>query len=489
LDFSMSDYDILFEPVKIGPVTAKNRFYQVPHCNGMGYRDPSAQASMRKIKAEGGWAVVCTEQVEIHATSDIAPFIELRIWDDQDIPALKRICDAIHSGGGLAGIELAHNGMNAPNQLSREIPLGPSHLPVAPDTIAPVQARAMSKQDIDDLRRWHRNAVRRSLDIGFDVIYVYGAHGYGAPHHFLSKRYNTRTDEYGGSLKNRMRLLKELLTDTISEVAGRAAIACRITVEEEVDGGITREDIEGVLSELGELPDLWDFAMGSWEGDSMTSRFAGEGRQEEFVVGLKKLTSKPVVGDARPAARCSGVSGSFRLDLHAGIHRPDPGPGHGRSRQEPDGCRRLHGRDQDRLLGVRRRPTRDAPDRRAAVHLHAASPGRGLDDRLGPRSSDGRRRRLVPEVLRKVPPPAGDAGPSESAVRDRGHGVLRPRHAPHVGKRGSDLRRRAHDGDHHVAAQLLDHPADCVETPANPLGGRATLPGAWRSASGSFLPS
>lgn len=318
-----SPYDILFEPVRIGPVTTKNRFYQVPHCNGMGYRDPSAQAQMRKIKAEGGWGVVCTEQVEIHATSDIAPFIELRIWDDQDLPALQRICDAIHEGGGLAGIELAHNGMNAPNQLSREVPLGPSHLPVAPDTIAPVQARAMSKQDIADLRRWHRNAVRRSLEIGYDVIYVYGAHGYGAPHHFLSRRYNTRTDEYGGSLENRMRLLKELLEDTIEEVAGRAAVACRITVEEEVEGGITREDIEGVLRELGELPDLWDFAMGSWEGDSMTSRFAPEGRQEEFVVGLKKLTSKPVVGVGRftsPDAMMRQVKAGI-LDL-IGAARP-----------------------------------------------------------------------------------------------------------------------------------------------------------------------
>ena len=59
-------YDILFEPVAIGPVTAKNRFYQVPHCNGMGYRDPSAAAEMRGIKAEGGWGVIFTEQTEIH---------------------------------------------------------------------------------------------------------------------------------------------------------------------------------------------------------------------------------------------------------------------------------------------------------------------------------------------------------------------------------------------------------------------------------------
>ena len=108
-------YDILFEPVDIGPVTAKNRFYQVPHCNGMGYRDPTALAWMRGVKAEGGWAVVCTEQVEFHHTSDITPFIELRLWDDRDIPMLARMADRIHEFGALAGIELAYNGMNAPN--------------------------------------------------------------------------------------------------------------------------------------------------------------------------------------------------------------------------------------------------------------------------------------------------------------------------------------------------------------------------------------
>jgi len=70
-------YDILFEPVQIGPVTAKNRFYQVPHCNGGGYRDPSAAARMRGIKAEGGWSVIFTEQNEMHHSSEISPYIEL----------------------------------------------------------------------------------------------------------------------------------------------------------------------------------------------------------------------------------------------------------------------------------------------------------------------------------------------------------------------------------------------------------------------------
>ena len=100
-------YDVLFEPVRIGPVTAKNRFYQVPHCNGGGYRDPSAAAEMRRVKSEGGWGVIFTEQVEIHHSSEITPFIELRIWDEDDMPGLVKMADAIHSNGALAGIELA----------------------------------------------------------------------------------------------------------------------------------------------------------------------------------------------------------------------------------------------------------------------------------------------------------------------------------------------------------------------------------------------
>ena len=59
-------YSLLFEPVRIGPVTAPNRFYQVPHCNGFGHRMPQGLAALRGMKAEGGWGVVCTEEVEIH---------------------------------------------------------------------------------------------------------------------------------------------------------------------------------------------------------------------------------------------------------------------------------------------------------------------------------------------------------------------------------------------------------------------------------------
>ena len=112
-----SRYDILFGPLAIGPVVAKNRFYQVPHCNCGGYRDPTAVAEMRRVKAEGGWGVIFTEQCEIHHTSEITPFIELRLWDDRDIPMLAKMAAAMKEHGALAGIEMAYSGINGPNPL------------------------------------------------------------------------------------------------------------------------------------------------------------------------------------------------------------------------------------------------------------------------------------------------------------------------------------------------------------------------------------
>jgi len=225
-------YDCLFDPLAIGPVIAKNRFYQVPHCNGAGYRDPSAAAAMRGIKAEGGWGVIFTEQTEMHPTSEITPFIELRLWEDQDIPMIAKMADAMKSHGGLAGIQLAYSGINGPNFYSKEVPLAPTALPIRTFTNDPVQARAMDKQDIKNLRRWFVNAAIRSRSAGFDLICLYGAHGFGIFQHFLSRATNQRTDEYGGSLENRARFVREVIADLRDEVGDTMGLTLRLSLDE-----------------------------------------------------------------------------------------------------------------------------------------------------------------------------------------------------------------------------------------------------------------
>lgn len=294
-----SRYDILFEPLRIGPVKAKNRFFQVPHCNGMGWTQPQALAAMRGVKAEGGWAVVATEEVEIHPTSDCEPFHEGRLWNDADIPALSLMANAVHEHGALAAIELIHQGASCANWGSREVPLAPSHRPVI--YYAPVQARAMDKKDILDLRRWHREAALRSKRAGFDIVYVYATHDLSLAMHFLQARKNDRTDEYGGILANRVRLLRELIEDTRDAVGDRCAVAVRFGCDELMGAaGLTHDgEARDVIGMLAELPDLWDVNVSTWSNDSQTSRFAKEGYQEDFVRFVKSLTTKPVVGVGR----------------------------------------------------------------------------------------------------------------------------------------------------------------------------------------------
>jgi dimethylamine/trimethylamine dehydrogenase len=292
-------YDILFEPVRIGPKVAKNRFFQVPHCNGGGYRDPSAVVEMRRTKAEGGWGVIFTEQTEIHPTSEITPFIEQHLWEDKDIPALARMAEAMKSHGALAGIQLAYSGINGPNLYSREVPLAVSAGPILTFTSDPVQARALSLDDIATLRGWFRDAFRRSHQAGFDLICLYGAHGFGIFQHFLSRATNLRTDAYGGSLENRSRFLREVIADAREVTKGEMGITIRLSLHEDGPRGLSNTELRDFIAMNAELPDLWDLAHGTWEQCSGTSRFAEEGAQEDLVRGIKALTDKPVVGVGR----------------------------------------------------------------------------------------------------------------------------------------------------------------------------------------------
>jgi len=293
-------YDVLFTPIKIGPKTSRNRFYQVPHCDAMGFNKPHGDMGHRKVKAEGGWGVICTEQCSIHPTSDAAPYGETRIWDAGHAKQLKILVDALHEHGALAGIELAHNGLAFSNRMSGETPIAPSSI-VTHYNWDPVAAREMDKEDIKEFRRWHADAARRAVSIGFDIVYVYAGHGLGVPQHFLSPHTNRRTDEYGGSIENRARLIGEMLEDTKEAVGDQAAVAFRFAVDEMIGDEGIRWDREGVavVEMYAEWPDLWDVNISDWQHDSGTSRFHPEGYQEPYIKFVKQKTTKPVLGVGR----------------------------------------------------------------------------------------------------------------------------------------------------------------------------------------------
>ena len=295
-----SQYKALFAPLKIGPVTAPNRFFASPHSTGHGWTEPKGAIALRAMKAEGGWGTVAVGLTEISPSSDYANHPMERIWDEKDIPRHHLQVNEIKNHGSLSAIELGHGGMQSRN-LTTGLPIiGPSNLSILRPEI-PSQSKAMDLTDIKSFRNEHKAAVKRSLKAGYDIIYVYAAHGLSILSHFLSVNTNKRLDQYGGTFENRIRLLKEVLEDTLEMANGTAAVALRFSIAEPDKPFGMSQDGEGrdVIEALAGHPDLWDINLSGWPKDSQTSRFADEGFQLEYTNFVKSITSKPVVGVGR----------------------------------------------------------------------------------------------------------------------------------------------------------------------------------------------
>jgi dimethylamine/trimethylamine dehydrogenase len=286
-------FDPLFQPLKIGPVTAPNRFWQVPHCTGMGNQHPASLAAMRGVKAEGGWGVVNSEYCSIHPSSDDTPTPYASLWDDGDTANMAAMADAVHAHGALAGVELWHGGGRSANVLSRMPSLGPESILSA---TAPWQNQRMDRQDIKNLRDWHRAAALRAKAAGFDVVYVYAAHTYLLAQ-FLDPVLNRRSDDYGGSFDNRTRLIRELLEDTRDAIGDRAALAIRIEVTDE-DGQNQTARAE-FLGRIAPLVDVFDVTIPDYGTEMGPSRFVKEAALEAHIAHVRATTAKPVVSVGR----------------------------------------------------------------------------------------------------------------------------------------------------------------------------------------------
>ncbi len=317
-------YDILFDPVAIGPVTAPNRFYQVPHASGMTNALPRTRASFRETKAEGGWGVVCTGACSIHPSSDDSPLPFATLWDKDDIRSHALMTDAVHRHGSLAGVELFHGGAVVMNRTTRMPPLSPSGTPWMANHIGFMsnqRPRTMDKSDIRDLLRWQAEGARKARSAGFDIVYVYAGMGY-LPYEFLLSDYNQRSDEFGGSVENRVRLIRQMIEVTKEAVGQQCGVALRISLEEmrKRPSEAAESEAHEVIARLAEDPDLFDVKMDSSPTDCSASRFSGEGSHEPVIDFVKKLTKKPVVGVGRFTSPDTMVSQVRRgvLDLIGG---------------------------------------------------------------------------------------------------------------------------------------------------------------------------
>ncbi len=291
-------HDILFEPVPIGPKTLRNRFYQSPHCTSFGADVPSAQAYMRGMKAEGGWAAVNTEFCSVHPSSDSSPLISARLWDDKDARNLAAMAEIAHEHDSLAGVELWHGGGIAPNLETRIAAGG-----VTQSTEWGVGGYLLDKAGIRRIQGYYVEAAKRARDAGFDIVNVHGAEGGAITGHFLMGKMNNRTDEYGGSLENRARFWIETLEQVREAVGEDCALTARLCIDTYNDSPLgirAGEEAYGFIELADHLVDFWDLQAGGWSpaewaGDDATpSRSGPEFDDREYVEAVRGATAKPI---------------------------------------------------------------------------------------------------------------------------------------------------------------------------------------------------
>ena len=295
-------YDILFEPIQIGPKTLKNRFYQVPHCIGAGSEKPGMQAYHRGMKAEGGWAACCTEYCSIHPESDDTSRVSARIWDEGDVRNLAAMCDRLHQFGALAGIELWYGGPHAPCMETRDTPARP-----VADRLG-LRAEHLPAQHGPGRHRHRPADVRRRGD----------PRARGRLRHHLRLRraqlpavpvplavVNKRTDKYGGSFENRARFWRESLRRSARRSAttarSRRASPSTPLGPPSIEVG---EDGVRFVEYFDDLVDLWDFTVGDiaeWgQNAGPVALLRGEPREAVHrQVKAGNHTNKPVVGVGR----------------------------------------------------------------------------------------------------------------------------------------------------------------------------------------------
>jgi 2,4-dienoyl-CoA reductase-like NADH-dependent reductase (Old Yellow Enzyme family) len=242
---------LLFEPIKIRSVEVKNRIVVSPMCQ---YSSEDGFANDWHLvhlgsRAIGGAGIVFTEATAVSPEARIT-LSDLGIWKDEHIDFLQRITHFIDRHGSVAAIQLAHAGRKASHHVTWKgsaplneeegawKPLAPSAVPYHDNETLPNE---MSKADIKKVINDFRHAAIRSIKAGFKIIEIHAAHGY-LLNEFLSPLSNFRTDEYGGSFENRIRILLEIVETIRSILKEEFPLFVRISATDWIDGGWTDED-------------------------------------------------------------------------------------------------------------------------------------------------------------------------------------------------------------------------------------------------------
>jgi len=315
----------LLSPLVIKNLQLKNRIVVSPMCQYSAVDGFANDWHLVHLgsRAVGGAALVIQEATSVSPEGRISPD-DLGIWNDKQIPFLRRITDFIHQNGSIAGVQLAHAGRKAsfgsPWKGAGQITekdggwktVAPSAIPYNEKDEAP---EALSLEGIEKVKADFRDATVRAIAAGYKVIELHGAHGY-LLHQFLSPLSNQRTDEYGGSFENRIRFLLEVVAATQEVWPAENPLFVRISATDWADGGWSPEEsvrLSAILKDKG--VDLIDTSSGGNISYQKIPLFPGY--QVEFAAAIKKETDilTGAVGLITEATQAEDILQEGKADL------------------------------------------------------------------------------------------------------------------------------------------------------------------------------
>ncbi len=236
----------LFTPFSIKNISLRNRIVMPPMCMysaGADGRSTPWHSFHYRTRAQGGTGLIIQEATAVEARGRISSE-DLGIWDDSQIPGLSRIVKGIKDEGSVPGIQLAHAGRKC--CVKEEDVIAPSPINFDPENPAYYTPRQMSLKEIDEVIESFKKAAERAKKAGYEILEIHGAHGY-LINEFLSPLTNTRTDSFGGSVRNRTEFLRLIISAVRSVLEDETPLMLRVSAEDYAPGGNTPDDLVKII--------------------------------------------------------------------------------------------------------------------------------------------------------------------------------------------------------------------------------------------------
>ncbi len=289
-------YPKIFEPLTIKRTTIKNRIAMTPM--GTNYGETSGEMSSRHmnyytLRAKGGTGLIILENANVEYPVGSNGTSQIRIDHDSFMPRFYQLVETLHKSGTTVAIQINHAGASASSARTGMQTVSSSNIPTKAGGEIP---RPMTREEILHTVRKYGEAARRARDIGFDAIEIHCGHSY-LMSQFISPYYNKRTDEFGGSVENRLRFPRMVLEEVRKQVGPWFPIIVRISAEERVEGGNTLEDTLEYLEYLDEFVDLYDVSCGLNPSlqYQIDSNFLEDGWRSYMARAVKDKFGKPVM--------------------------------------------------------------------------------------------------------------------------------------------------------------------------------------------------